>query len=57
MAAPTQELPPWLSFVTTTITDAGGNPLATSTTLQYLPLTYYGPSVSGSSSNVTHGSG
>ncbi|KAJ7149808.1 hypothetical protein C8R43DRAFT_1006669, partial [Mycena crocata] len=39
MAAPTQALPPWLSF--TTITE----PQTTQTTLLYLPLTYYGPSI------------
>ncbi|KAJ7149811.1 hypothetical protein C8R43DRAFT_1006677, partial [Mycena crocata] len=37
--APTQALPPWLSF--TTITE----PQTTQTTLLYLPLTYYGPSI------------
>ena len=45
MAAPTQELPPWLSYSTETFTDAAGIPVATSS-LVYLPLTYYGPSVS-----------
>lgn len=42
---PTQELPPWYTQITTTATDAAGNPTATFTTLMRLPLTYYGPSV------------
>lgn len=42
----TQELPPWLSFSVTTVTDANGTPEATSSSLVYLPLTYFGPSVS-----------
>jgi hypothetical protein len=49
MAQPTQELPPWLSFETTTRTNANGAPLTTETTLVYLPLTYFGPSVSSNS--------
>jgi len=46
MAAPTQILPDWLSYSATIITGAGGLPLTTSTAVIYLPLTYYGPSVS-----------
>ncbi|KIY61677.1 hypothetical protein CYLTODRAFT_415276 [Cylindrobasidium torrendii FP15055 ss-10] len=45
MAQESQELPEWLTYVATTITDDSGNPVATSSTLLYLPLTYYGPSV------------
>ncbi|KAJ6577967.1 hypothetical protein B0H19DRAFT_1253270 [Mycena capillaripes] len=39
MAAPTQELPSWLSFTTITL------PQTTETSVVYLPLTYYGPSI------------
>ncbi|KAJ7471000.1 hypothetical protein FB451DRAFT_324472 [Mycena latifolia] len=39
MAAPTQALPPWLSFTTVTL------PQTTETSLVYLPLTYFGPSI------------
>ncbi|KAK7017371.1 hypothetical protein R3P38DRAFT_3561402 [Favolaschia claudopus] len=39
MAAPTQELPPWLSYTTITL------PETTMTSVVYLPLTYYGPSI------------
>ncbi|KAL0945502.1 hypothetical protein HGRIS_000986 [Hohenbuehelia grisea] len=45
MAQPTQELPPWLTASITTLTDAAGVPVSTSTTLLFLPLTYYGPSI------------
>ncbi|PFH46769.1 hypothetical protein AMATHDRAFT_7410 [Amanita thiersii Skay4041] len=45
MAAPTQEYPPWLTPVPNTIFDQNGVPIATSTTILYLPLTYYGPSI------------
>ncbi|KAK7055881.1 hypothetical protein R3P38DRAFT_3342866 [Favolaschia claudopus] len=39
MAAPTQELPPWLSYTTITL------PETTMTSVVFLPLTYYGPSI------------
>ncbi|KAF8626593.1 hypothetical protein AX17_006511 [Amanita inopinata Kibby_2008] len=45
MAAPTQEYPPWLTPVPHTIFGPNGAPLSTSTTILYLPLTYYGPSI------------
>ncbi|KAH9010087.1 hypothetical protein EDB83DRAFT_2530929 [Lactarius deliciosus] len=45
MTAPTQELPAWLSLSTSLATNAAGQPTATFTTLVYLPLTYYGPSI------------
>ncbi|KAF5379658.1 hypothetical protein D9615_005772 [Tricholomella constricta] len=44
MAAPTQEYPPWLTPVPTVVFDGNGA-LTTSTTVLYLPLTYYGPSI------------
>ncbi|KAJ7584965.1 hypothetical protein C8J56DRAFT_1166186 [Mycena floridula] len=43
MSAPTQELPSWLTYIATTVT-VDGTPIPTST-LVYLPLTYYGPSI------------
>jgi len=46
MTAPTQELPPWMSYSTTVIMTGPGGGVVTSTTLLQLPLTYYGPSVS-----------
>jgi len=46
MAAPTQELPSWLSYSSSVLTDDAGNPTSTYTTVINLPLTYYGPSVS-----------
>lgn len=46
MAAPTQVFPPWLTQLVTTITDSDGTPLTTETSVAYLPLTYFGPSVS-----------
>ncbi|KAK2460142.1 hypothetical protein APHAL10511_007821 [Amanita phalloides] len=45
MAAPTQQYPPWLTPVPNTIYGPGGVPISTSTTILYLPLTYYGPSI------------
>ncbi|KAF9790370.1 hypothetical protein BJ322DRAFT_1104030 [Thelephora terrestris] len=42
---PTQVLPPWYTLITSTATDAAGDPTATVTTLMRLPLTYYGPSI------------
>ena len=45
MPAPTQALPPYLSYSTSLITRPGGG-VKTSTTLVEVPLTYYGPSVS-----------
>lgn len=46
MAQPTQELPPWFTASVDTLLGADGVPFTTSTTLLFLPLTYYGPSVS-----------
>ncbi|KAF8872577.1 hypothetical protein BD779DRAFT_1572256 [Infundibulicybe gibba] len=45
MAAPSQEFPPWLTNIVTTITDPNGVPLTTSASVMFLPLTYYGPSI------------
>ncbi|KAH0585609.1 hypothetical protein J132_06789 [Termitomyces sp. J132] len=45
MAAPTQVFPPWLTAVPTTLFDGNGAPTATETTVLFLPLTYYGPSI------------
>ncbi|KAF8333875.1 hypothetical protein F5887DRAFT_991710 [Amanita rubescens] len=45
MAAPTQQYPPWLTPIPETIFGPGGVPISTSTTILYLPLTYYGPSI------------
>lgn len=45
MAAPSQQYPPWLTPFPTVVTDSAGT-TTTSTTVLYLPLTYYGPSVS-----------
>ncbi|KAJ7505609.1 hypothetical protein B0H11DRAFT_2220254 [Mycena galericulata] len=39
MAAPTQALPPWLSYTTITL------PQTTETSVVFLPLTYFGPSI------------
>ncbi|KAJ7266546.1 hypothetical protein C8J57DRAFT_1510663 [Mycena rebaudengoi] len=39
MSAPTQELPPWLTYTTIIL------PETTMTSVLYLPLTYYGPSI------------
>lgn len=44
MAAPTQAYPPWLTPVPSVVTDAAGEP-TTSTSIEYLPLTYFGPSI------------
>lgn len=46
MAAPTQQYPPWLTPIPSVIENANGVPITTSTTVSFLPLTYYGPSVS-----------
>ncbi|PPQ63228.1 hypothetical protein CVT24_005688 [Panaeolus cyanescens] len=46
MAQPSQQFPPWLTPSLSVITDAAGVPVATSTDIVYLPLTYFGPSVS-----------
>ncbi|KAF9459040.1 hypothetical protein BDZ94DRAFT_1269228 [Collybia nuda] len=45
MAAPSQEYPSWLTPSVSIITDAAGVPITTSTTVLFLPLTYYGPSI------------
>ena len=44
--AGTQQLPSWMTLSTAVITNANGQPIATSVTTLELPLTYYGPSVS-----------
>ncbi|KAI0730095.1 hypothetical protein C8Q72DRAFT_825490 [Fomitopsis betulina] len=49
MAAPTQSLPPWMTLSSAIVTDPDGSVFTSYTTLE-LPLTYYGPSVSLSSS-------
>ena len=46
MTQPTQVYPPWLTPSVSAITNAVGVPVSTETTIVYLPLTYYGPSVS-----------
>ncbi|TFK34602.1 hypothetical protein BDQ12DRAFT_689558 [Crucibulum laeve] len=45
MAAPSQEFPSWLTPSVSIITDAAGIPISTSTTVLFLPLTYFGPSI------------
>ncbi|KAJ8077504.1 hypothetical protein PM082_001935 [Marasmius tenuissimus] len=45
MAQPSQEFPPWLTQQITTLTNAAGEPTETQTSVVYLPLTYYGPSI------------
>ncbi|KAG6918428.1 hypothetical protein DXG01_014607 [Tephrocybe rancida] len=45
MAAPTQQYPPWLTAVPNVIFDSNGVPIATETSILFLPLTYYGPSI------------
>ena len=45
MTQPTQVFPPWLTPSVSAITNAAGVPVATETTIVYLPLTYFGPSV------------
>ena len=47
MTQPTQVFPPWLTPSVSAVTNAAGVPVATETTIVYLPLTYFGPSVSG----------
>jgi hypothetical protein len=44
--AGTQQLPAWMTLPTMVITNAEGQPIATTTTTLELPLVYYGPSVS-----------
>lgn len=46
MAQESQQLPPWMTLVSSVLTDSNGEPTATSFTTLQLPLTYYGPSVS-----------
>ncbi|KAF9231363.1 hypothetical protein BU15DRAFT_56224 [Melanogaster broomeanus] len=43
--AGTQQLPAWMTLSTIVITNAEGQPIATTTTTLQLPLTYYGPSI------------
>ncbi|KAF8151037.1 hypothetical protein B0H34DRAFT_666363 [Crassisporium funariophilum] len=45
MAQPSQVFPPWLTPSPSVITNAAGVPVSTSTTIIYLPLTYFGPSI------------
>ncbi|KAL0576085.1 hypothetical protein V5O48_005884 [Marasmius crinis-equi] len=45
MAEPSQVFPPWLTQQVITLTDAAGEPTETQTSVLYLPLTYYGPSI------------
>jgi hypothetical protein len=45
MTQPTQVFPPWLTPSVSTVTNAAGTPVATDTTIVFLPLTYFGPSV------------
>ncbi|KAK7037819.1 hypothetical protein VNI00_010780 [Paramarasmius palmivorus] len=44
MAAPTQQYPSWLTTVVSETTDEAGN-VGLETSVMYLPLTYYGPSI------------
>ncbi|KAF9007415.1 hypothetical protein BDQ17DRAFT_1350604 [Cyathus striatus] len=44
MAAPTQPFPPWLTPVPSVFTDTNGVEM-TSTSVEFLPLTYLGPSI------------
>ena len=46
MTQPSQVFPPWLTPSVSTVTNAAGVPVATETTIVYVPLTYFGPSVS-----------
>lgn len=46
MTQASQELPPWMTLVSSVLTDSNGQPTATQLTTLQLPLTYYGPSVS-----------
>ena len=46
MTQPSQVFPPWLTPSVSAVTNAAGVPVATETTIVYLPLTYFGPSVS-----------
>ncbi|KAF8963170.1 hypothetical protein BDZ97DRAFT_1920059 [Flammula alnicola] len=45
MAQPSQEFPPWLSPSVVIITNAAGEPVATETSIVYIPPTYFGPSI------------
>ncbi|PPQ83982.1 hypothetical protein CVT25_000528 [Psilocybe cyanescens] len=45
MSQPSQQFPPWLSPSPVVITDAAGNPVATDTVIEYIPPTYFGPSI------------
>ncbi|KAF8193429.1 hypothetical protein BJ912DRAFT_1141890 [Pholiota molesta] len=45
MAQPTQQFPPWLSPSAFIVTDAAGTPVATETSIVYIPPTYFGPSI------------
>ena len=46
MTQPTQVFPPWLTPSVSVVTNAVGTPVATDTSIVFLPLTYFGPSVS-----------
>ncbi|KAF8186624.1 hypothetical protein BJ912DRAFT_1143878 [Pholiota molesta] len=45
MAQPSQQFPPWLSPSAFIVTDAAGTPVATETSIVYIPPTYFGPSI------------
>lgn len=45
MAQPTVVYPPWLTPIPSVLTDAAGAPIATETSVSYIPPVYYGPSV------------
>lgn len=51
-SGPTQALPSWMTYSTTTITNSAGDPVSTSVTILMLPLTYYGPSIPLGTDNV-----
>ncbi|KAF8903719.1 hypothetical protein CPB84DRAFT_1823828 [Gymnopilus junonius] len=45
MAQPSQVFPPWLSPTVVVVTNAGGAPVATETSIEYIAPTYFGPSI------------
>ncbi|KAF8813515.1 hypothetical protein BYT27DRAFT_7231005 [Phlegmacium glaucopus] len=45
MTQPSQVFPPWLTPSASVVTNAAGVPVATETSIVYLPLTYFGPSI------------
>ena len=46
MTQPSQVFPPWLTPSVSAVTNAAGVPVSTATSIVFLPLTYFGPSVS-----------